>query len=144
MVFFEKIKQINIITNNSNNIRLIIADDNKVFIEGIQLLISTMNHVDIIEVFQNGKELIQSNSLSNTDVILIDSEMPCLSEMETAKIISKNYPFIPLIAFTMHKDKIYIDELIKSGFKAIIYKPEISQILPDLLKKIVENKDKKH
>lgn len=103
-----------------------------------------MNHIDIIEIFPNGKELIQSNSLYNTDVILIDSEMPCLSGMEAAKNISKNHPFIPLIACTMHKDKIYIEELIKSGFKAIIYKPEISQILPDVLKKVVENKDNKH
>jgi DNA-binding NarL/FixJ family response regulator len=106
----------------------------------MELLVSTTKNLVIIKTYQNGQELVQSKNIHKSDIVIIDIEMPILNGLEAAKILNRKFPHTPLIALTMHKEKIYLDEMIKSGFKAFIYKPEVSQTLVDVINKVLENK----
>lgn len=127
-------------TGKQKQVKLIIADDSQEFIEGFEVLVSTIKNLIIIGAYQNGKQLIQSKSFHLADIVLIDIEMPIINGIEAAKIISKKHPYTPLIALTMHIDKVYLEEMIKSGFKAFIHKPKISQVLYEVISKVLENK----
>ena len=126
--------------HSQDKIKVIIADDSREFIEGITLLISTMPNIEIIEILHDGEELVRSHQLQEADIVLIDIDMPKMGGLEAARILTFRTPSILLIALTMYLEKVYLEEMIKVGFKGFIHKPEISQNLFDVIDKVLKNK----
>jgi two-component system, NarL family, nitrate/nitrite response regulator NarL len=126
--------------NPLKKIQLIIADDSPEFLEGLTILISTSRKYFIFKTYKNGKQLVQSRYLNKANIILIDIEMPGINGLEAAKIIRNKCPDLPLVALSMHIEDIYIEEILQSGFKAFVHKPQTSLILFNILDKVIENK----
>lgn len=124
----------------SKNIKLIIADDSPEFLEGLTILVSTSRRYSIFKTYENGEQLIHSQFLKEADIILLDIEMPGINGFETAKIIRSEYPDLPLVALSMHIENIYLEEMIRSGFKAFVHKPQTSLVLFSILDKVIKNK----
>ena len=117
--------------------KLIVADDNPEFIEGIEVLISTSPKYEIIETFSNGHDLVYSKNLHKADILLVDIEMPKLDGLNVAKTVNKQMPFMKMIALTMHIEKIYLEEIILAGYRAFIYKPEVTEKLFSILEMVI-------
>ncbi len=117
----------------SEKIRLIIADDSVLFVNGLLKLISTNSEYEVIEVVYNGEDLINSDKLNGADIILIDIDMPLLDGLKAAQQINFLSPHIFLVAITMHKDIVYLNEIVRAGFKAFIYKQEVPDTLFNVL-----------
>ena len=112
---------------NRDTIKILIADDSRTFLEGMKLLLSRTPNYKITGIFPNGLELLKSPLLRTADVLLIDIEMPVMNGIETAKRISYEFPHIPMIALTMHVEKIFLNDIISAGFKGFVHKPEVSK-----------------
>ena len=124
----------------SKKIQLIIADDSPEFLEGLAILVSASEKYSIFKTYENGEQLIQSKFLNQASILLIDIEMAGINGFEAAKSICKEYPDLPLIALSMHTENIYLEEIIRAGFKAFIHKPQTSLVLFNILDKVLENK----
>ncbi len=124
----------------SKKIQLIIADDSPEFLEGLAILVSASEKYSIFKTYENGEQLIQSKFLNLASIILIDIEMAGINGFGAAKSIRKEYPDLPLIALSMHTENIYLEEIIRAGFKAFIHKPQTSLVLFNILDKVIENK----
>ena len=125
---------------DKEEIKVIIADDSPQFIEGLNLLLSKNGKFKVIETCKNGLELIQSINLSKANLLLVDIQMPEMSGLVAAKKINCSYPNIPMIALSMHKESIYLEEIISCGFKAFIYKPETAKELINVIQLTLDNK----
>ena len=121
------------------NLRIIIADDSVVFAEALGLLLRN-NKFNIIDVCYNGRELISSAKLNSAQLILADIEMPEMNGIEAARIVNYKYPHIPLIALSMHFEKVFLNEIIMVGFKGFLYKPETPQKLLEVIDQVLDNK----
>lgn len=122
------------------NIKIIIADDIPEFIEGLKVLLTMSEKYQIIDILNDGEALVNSSVLHKANLILTDIEMPIMNGFEAAKRINYNYPDIPIIALTMYFDKIYLEDIIKAGFRAFIHKPNIADELFDVIDKVLNNK----
>jgi len=83
--------------------KILIADDHKVFREGLHLLLKqAAPHCSVLEA-SNGKEVLDLLNLNSVDVILMDVEMPVMNGIETTKALKKGtHAAVPVIALTMY------------------------------------------
>lgn len=104
-------------------IRVIIADDHQLFIDGIKSILNQEIGIEIIAEANNGHELIKH--LDNNvipDVILTDIRMPVIDGITATKAISKKYPNIPILALSMYNQESDAIEMIDAGAKGYIVK----------------------
>ena len=72
-------------------IRLVIADDNEFFRDGLTLMFEK-KHSDIVEIIgsaSDGTELLSITKATNPDIVLTDVGMSRLSGLEACRVISK-------------------------------------------------------
>lgn len=103
-------------------IKIIIADDHHLFIEGVRSLVKSMENIEIIAELSNGQELIDTLMSTSCDLILMDINMPVLDGIEATKHIKKNYPGIKILMLTMFSSKDYIEKLLKAGADGYLLK----------------------
>ncbi|MGQ0827128.1 MAG: response regulator [Bacteroidota bacterium] len=103
-------------------IKLFIADDHQMFIDGIKALLQKIDHIQIVGEANTGGQVLEKLKNVDADMILLDIRMPELSGIEAANTISENYPKIKMIAVTMFDDNNNIAKMLKAGVKGYILK----------------------
>jgi PAS domain S-box-containing protein len=105
-----------------NNKKILIVDDNNMN----RLVAKTIlnNYSAIITEAVNGKEAIDILETSETDLVLMDIQMPVMGGMEATKIIrDKISTTLPVIALTANAIKGDNEKCIEGGMNAYLSKP---------------------
>jgi DNA-binding NarL/FixJ family response regulator len=84
----------------SKKIKIVIADDHRIFREGLKLMLAGVPSVDVIGEAADGAQLIALVASTAPDVIITDVKMPNLTGTEAVKILCAKYPGIRIIALT--------------------------------------------
>ncbi|MBI2968936.1 MAG: response regulator transcription factor [Bacteroidetes bacterium] len=103
-------------------IRIIIADDHQLIIDGIKSLLSGADDIKITGEASNGKEALELLKNNRADIAMLDIDMPVMSGYETAKQISEKYPDVKTIILTMFNEKSLIRKMIETGAHGYILK----------------------
>lgn len=104
-------------------INIILVDDQKIVREGIKMILSLEEEINIMEEAENGKQLLEILSDGKIpDVILMDVRMPIMDGVEATKIIKENYKNIKVIILTTFNEDEYIFKGIKNGADGYILK----------------------
>ena len=88
-------------------IKLVLADNHRLFIEGLQNLLSDESDIEILDFAFDGKELLGLLPLIQPDVVLLDINMPGLDGFETAKRIKRISPHIRIVLLTSYDDELF-------------------------------------
>ena len=108
---------------NRNRIRLLVADDHPVYLEGLCTVISLRApDLEVVATATNGKEAIERERQFQPDVVLLDIIMPLLSGVEAARRIHERNPEAKVLMLTTFDDRSLIREAIKAGAKGFILK----------------------
>ncbi len=103
-------------------IKLFIADDHQMFIDGIKSLLNETDWIEIVGEANNGREVIEKMHIRMPDVLLLDIGMPELNGIETTFLLTENYPSIKIIALTMYDDHHRVSKMLKAGVKGYLLK----------------------
>lgn len=103
-------------------INLVIADDHKMFIDGIHSLLKTSRHIHVIGEAGTGIALLELLKNTSVDVVLMDVSMPEMNGVDATKEVKRLFPGIRIIALTMHDTPDYIARLLKAGVDGYILK----------------------
>jgi DNA-binding NarL/FixJ family response regulator len=104
-------------------INVILVDDQKIVREGIKMILSLDDEVNVIEEAENGKHLLEILDRGMLpDVILMDIRMPIMDGVEATKIIKEIYTNIKVIILTTFNEDEYIFKGIKNGADGYILK----------------------
>lgn len=103
-------------------IKLMIADDQALFREGMITVIETLKGIKVIGEAENGKELLEKISKRKPDVVLLDLKMPVMDGSETLVHIKKEYPDIKVVILTMYDDEDFVVELVGKGANGYLLK----------------------
>jgi len=125
---------------NKDTINVIIADDNPLVIEGLILMLSKRKDIRVLDTCKDGLELVSNENLAYAGLLLVDIDMPIMNGIEAAIRVNYKHPLLPMIAITMHKEKVYLEEIVGAGFKGFVHKPEISKNLYDVMRMVLDNK----
>lgn len=103
-------------------IRVLLADDHPVVLTGVKNSLSAYDHIEVVDEASNGREVLRKVKESSPDIILMDISMPVMNGLEVTRRLHKSYPKIKVLAFTMHDDKEYVVEIVRSGARGYVLK----------------------
>lgn len=102
--------------------RVLLADDHRLFREGLRGLLSVQSGIEVVGVAADGAELVSLTESVEYDVALIDIEMPVMNGLEAAEKILASHPEARLVALTMHNDEAYYYRMVELGVKGFLLK----------------------
>ena len=103
-------------------VKIIIADDHKLFIDGLQLLLKDEPWIEIIDVANDGKELLDILSHNLPDIILLDINMPLLNGLDATVHIKRTYPQVKIVILSTYNEDHLIERAKKSGVNGYLLK----------------------
>lgn len=105
-----------------SKIKIAIADDYKIYRDGLKVGLSADDNMEIIGEADNGEELMKVLESISPDVILMDLKMPLMDGMEATKQVRKKYPSIKVLVVTMYEDDKFIIHLMENGANGYLLK----------------------
>jgi DNA-binding NarL/FixJ family response regulator len=103
-------------------ITLAIADDYKIFRDGLKLCFNSDENLKVLFEADNGEDLIKELANHQPDIIIMDLNMPLLDGMEATKIIRKKYEPIKILVITMYDNDKFIIHLMENGANGYLLK----------------------
>jgi len=84
----------------SSPIRILIADDHLVVLEGLVAILQTQPDFEVVAQATGGKECVHKFKAHQPDLVLLDLEMPDLDGVATLKSLQVIDPAVRAIVFT--------------------------------------------
>lgn len=119
-------------------IRLLIADDHQVLLDGFISIFDTIDDITVVGMAHNGKEVLSYLEDNPVDAILLDINMPILNGVETCKKITKLYPEVKVVALSMYDQQSYFKRMIQYGAKGYLLKNDNSEEIEKAIRKVVD------
>ena len=111
-------------------IRIMIADDQELMRESLQIVLELNEDMHVVAMAQNGEELLELLEKEPADVILMDVSMPKMDGVEATMQVKKKYPDIKIIILTTFDDDEYVLNALRYGASGYLLKgmsvPELS------------------
>ncbi|MCC6685030.1 MAG: response regulator transcription factor [Bacteroidia bacterium] len=119
-------------------IKIAIADDHQMFIDGIKSLLKGNKNMLVSVEANNGVQLLSLLKEQQTEVILMDVNMPVMDGIETTKQVKKKFPEIKVIMLTMFGTRDYIEKLLRAGANGYILKNTGKEELTTAIEKVMQ------
>lgn len=103
-------------------IKVMIVDDQSLIRDGLKMILSLCDDIEVIGEAVNGKDAIENLNIKNPDIILMDIRMPIMNGVEAVKVIKEKHPEIKIIVLTTFNEDEYIFEGLKNGANGYLLK----------------------
>lgn len=103
-------------------ITILIADDQELIRDSLQLLISSDERFEVIGTARDGKEVVEMALKYKPDVILMDIRMPKINGLECVHLIKEKESKIKIIILTTFDDDEYVYDAVKYGADGFLLK----------------------
>lgn len=117
-------------------IRVAIADDHQVLIEGLCLLLEGETGISIAGQASNGIQLLKLLKEQPIDVVLMDINMPGMDGLEACRLVRKEFPQTQVLALTMYEKGKMIRRMLKAGASGYLLKNTGRDELVEAIKKV--------
>lgn len=117
-----------------SKIRILIADDIKETRELIKkCLMIKKEYFEVVGEAQNGEEVIEFLEKQQTDIVLMDINMPVMNGLKATEVISEQFPSVIVIIMSVQSESEYLKRAMFAGAKEFIIKPFNMNILIDTI-----------
>ncbi len=110
-------------------INVLLADDHVMVRKGFRLILETQPDIRIVGEAGNGREAVELAETLQPDVVVMDVAMPELNGIEATRRIVTSAPRARVLALSMHKDSVYVREILRAGARGYLLKDAIDSDL---------------
>jgi DNA-binding NarL/FixJ family response regulator len=103
-------------------IRILLADDHAVVRQGFKMILSAHPDMEIVGEAGNGREAVQLAEELRPDIVVMDVAMPELNGIEATRRVMEAVPHSRVLALSMHKDSVYVREILRAGARGYLLK----------------------
>jgi len=103
-------------------IRILIADDHKIFREGLRTLLQNRGDIEVIGEADNGRTVVALAAGLQPDVIIMDVAMPDLNGIEATRQVSAGRKPAKVLALSMHSDSRFVTRMLQAGAQGYLLK----------------------
>lgn len=102
--------------------RVLLADDHAVVRQGFRFILEAQPDMEVVGEAANGREAVDRAEQLKPDVVVMDVSMPELNGIEATRRIGEAAPRTRVLALSMHKDSVYVREILKAGARGYLLK----------------------
>jgi DNA-binding NarL/FixJ family response regulator len=117
-------------------IRVLIADDHAIVREGLKQILSEVPDMVVAGEAADGQEALDRIRKDPWDIVLLDMSMPGKSGIELLKQIKSEYPKLPVLILSMHKEDQYAVRTLRAGASGYLTKESAPQLLVSAIRKV--------
>ena len=116
------------------NIRLILADDHSILLDGLRLLLESKQDIEVVAEASDGVEVIEKVRQHRPDVLLLDIAMPELNGLEAVSIIKRISPDTQVVILSRYDKEAYVHQALSAGACGYVVKGAPSKELIDAIR----------
>ena len=103
-------------------IRILLADDHAVVRQGFKMILGEQADMEIVGEAGNGREAVELAEQLRPDIVVMDVSMPELNGIEATRRLGASVPHARVVALSMHKDSVYVREILRAGARGYLLK----------------------
>jgi DNA-binding NarL/FixJ family response regulator len=115
-------------------IRVLLVDDQALFREGLETLLSVHKDIQVVGQACNGQEAVEVAAKVKPDVVLMDVRMPVLDGVRATHLLKGNQPECRVIVLTTFDDDEYIFDALRMGAVGYLLKDVVSAQLVEAIR----------
>lgn len=100
--------------------RIVLADDHRVFAEGLRGLLE--DHYDVVAIVEDGSAVLDAVAEHAPDLVVADISMPKLNGIECVRRLRESSPELRVVILTMHDDVSLAVAAIRAGAAGYVLK----------------------
>jgi DNA-binding NarL/FixJ family response regulator len=113
--------------------RALVVDDSPTILHAICSLLDHHKIVQVVGRAESGQDALDAFNHLRPELVLIDADMPGMSGLRTALILSQKSPVTEIVLMSMDVTPQFRTACVGCGAYAVIYKPKFLSELPVLL-----------
>jgi DNA-binding NarL/FixJ family response regulator len=121
-------------------VRVLVADDHEVVLEGVRSLIERQPDLEVCGLATTGPETVDLARKTRPDVVVLDMTMPELDGLDAIRQIKKAHPDTEVVVFSAHPSEDTIEDVFEAGAKSYIQKNEANRDLVKAIRSLAEHK----
>lgn len=103
-------------------ITILVADDHKVFRDGIISILEDIDDISVIGEASDGRAVLELLQKISPEIILMDISMGQASGINTTQLVRKEFPQVKVLVLSMHSESGYIVKMLEAGASGYLLK----------------------
>ncbi len=103
-------------------INVLIADDHKIFRDGIRSLLAREKDIHVVADVSNGSELLETVKEHQVDVVIMDIDMGEPNGVETTRLLKQDHPHISVLILSMLGVHEFVLQALENGATGYLLK----------------------
>ena len=95
--------------------QLLIADDHRLFAEGLQFLLNYSDQYRVAAIVPDGTTVLPALRQQPIDILVLDVTMPGQSGIDVARAVRAEWPTLPILAVSMETDATTVQAMLRAG-----------------------------
>ena len=118
-------------------IRILIADDHDILRAGLKHILHDTGDIVVAGEACDGHQALSLVRTGPWDALVLDLSMPGKSGIELIKQIKGEFPRLPILILSMHKEDLYAVRALKAGASGYLCKDSAEALLAQAIRKVV-------
>ena len=118
-------------------IRILIADDHDILRAGLKHILHDTGDIVVAGEACDGHQALSQVRTGQWDALVLDLSMPGKSGIELIKQIKGEFPRLPILILSMHKEDLYAVRALKAGASGYLCKDSAEALLAQAIRKVV-------
>jgi DNA-binding NarL/FixJ family response regulator len=106
----------------SASVRVVVADDHPVYRGGLEVLLGTVDGIEVVGTAGTGDEAVARTAELMPDVVVMDLNMPGLNGVEATRVVNREHPSVAVLVLTMHDDDDSVFTAVRAGARGYLLK----------------------
>jgi DNA-binding NarL/FixJ family response regulator len=121
-------------------IKVAIADDQEIIIQGLSIMLDKCRHAEIVLKSLGGVDLLPRLKSAGAEILLLDIQMPDVSGIDICKELTKEMPELGIIALTNFEEIHYVKQMLRNGAKGYLLKNTDQETLVKAILEVYQGK----
>lgn len=118
--------------------KVVLVDDHHIVRQGLEFLLSTVDDLEVIKGFSDGKTFLSYiEQHHRPDIVLLDLVMPEMNGIEITEVLKRQYPQVKVLVLTSYVDDEHVISAIDKGADGYEMKDVEPQKLIETIHKVL-------
>jgi len=118
--------------------RLILADDHALFLEGLAIMLSRQPDFQVVGTAGDGKQLLELLSVHACDLVTLDLNMPHLDGLETLVQLKATFPALKVLVLSNYEQPEFKREVERLGGDGYLLKNSSISVVVAAIERIIQ------